>query len=76
MIVQKSAMSEASASILPPGLTNLSEGGGFCQWVADNFDYNEDSATGHDSTHVMGITGCQSQESHRKPMKPIPRTNK
>ena len=27
----------------------------FIQWVADNFDLNEDTGTGHDTTHVMGI---------------------
>lgn len=59
MMFQKSAMSEASASCLPPGLTKLTYGGGFCQWIADNFDHNEDSATGDDSTHVMGIIACQ-----------------
>ena len=34
---------------------------GICQWVANNFDYNEDTITrsGHDSTHVMGIITCQ-----------------
>ena len=26
------------------------DGGGFCQWVADNFDFNEDSLTGQDTT--------------------------
>ena len=27
--------------------------------MADNFDYNEDTTTGHDTTHVMGIIACQ-----------------
>ena len=31
----------------------------FCQWVADNFDYNEDTLNGQQTTHVMGIVTCQ-----------------
>ena len=45
---------------LPVGLVN---GGRFYQWVADNFDYNEDVITGHDTTHVMGIIACQVGQS-------------
>ena len=50
---------------LPPGLDKISEGGGFTQWVADNFDYNEDTLTGHDTTHVMGIIACQNVLSEK-----------
>lgn len=65
-------MSEALSSCLPPGLTKHTDGGGFCQWVAD---HNEDSATGHDTSHVVGIIACQTQQSQSKPVKPISRTN-
>ena len=44
---------------LAPGLVSKEGGGGFCQWVADNFDYNEDTVSGHNTTHVMGIIACQ-----------------
>ena len=27
----------------------------FCQWAADNFDFNEDTLTGENTTHTMGI---------------------
>ena len=30
----------------------------FCQWVADNFDINEDTISGENTTHVMGIIMC------------------
>ena len=30
----------------------------FCQWVADNFDLNEDTIFGENTTHVMGIITC------------------
>lgn len=31
----------------------------FHQWVANNFECNEDTPTGHDTTHVMGVITCQ-----------------
>ncbi|XP_071081970.1 uncharacterized protein [Haliotis cracherodii] len=40
---------------------------GFCQWIADNFDYNEDTLNGHQSTHVMGIVTCQTP-AHQSPV--------
>ena len=30
-----------------------------CQWIADNFDFNEDTLTGNDTTQIMGIITCQ-----------------
>ena len=34
--------------------------------MADNFDYNEDTTTGHDTTHVMGViarqTACRTDQ--------------
>ena len=33
-------------------------GNNFCQWVADNFDFNEDTLHGKNTTHVMGIISC------------------
>lgn len=38
---------------------NQSTAKGFSQWVADNFDHNEDTLNGHQSTHVMGVITCQ-----------------
>ena len=35
----------------------------FCQWVADNFDFNEDTITGENTTHVMGIITCINPKS-------------
>jgi len=60
---ERSATVSTLASDIPSALLKLSDGGGVCQWVADNFDYNEDSLTGHDSTHVMGIIACQVKTS-------------
>ncbi len=51
------------------------KGGGFCQWVADNFDYNEDTLTEHDTTHVMGIITCQTPGSVDKRVETISRKN-
>jgi hypothetical protein len=56
---EKAAAVGRSIHDLPPGLVQQTEGEGFCQWVADNFDYNEDTLTGHDTTHVMGVITCQ-----------------
>ncbi|XP_048236850.1 uncharacterized protein LOC125372026 [Haliotis rufescens] len=63
MDFEKSAVVSKSVEDLPPGIEAQDQGGGFCQWVADNFDYNEDTVTGHNSTHVMGIIACQTQAS-------------
>ena len=34
----------------------------FCQWVADNYDFIEDTLNGSNSTHTMGIITCQTPE--------------
>ena len=52
------------------GILQNTDGGSFCHWVADNFDVNEDTKTGHDRTHVMGIIAWKSDES-AKAWKPI-----
>lgn len=36
---QRSAMDDTCSDGLPGGLIKQSDGGGFCQWVADNFDH-------------------------------------
>ena len=36
---------------------------GVCQWVADNFDYNEDMYNGENTIHVMGIIKCQTPKT-------------
>jgi hypothetical protein len=60
---ERSAAVSTSEDGLPPGLMKADAGGGFCQWVADNFDYNEDTLTGQDTTHVMGMIACQIGQS-------------
>ena len=42
---------------LPRDNMHTSQGGGFCQWVADNFDYNKATHTDNynDTTNAMGI---------------------
>ena len=64
MAFERAAAVKQSAQNLPSGLTERDKGGGFCQWVADNFDYNEDTISGKDSTHAMGIIACQSVTPH------------
>ena len=59
MAFERSAVVSRSVEDSPPGLIQHGHNGGFCQWVADNFDYNEDTTTGHDTTHVMGVIACQ-----------------
>ena len=56
---ERSAAVEQSVSDVPPGLSANTNNGGFCQWIADNFYYNEDTVTGSDSTYTMGIIACQ-----------------
>ena len=34
-----------------------------CQWVSDNFDFNEDTLTGENTTHTMDIISCISPKS-------------
>lgn len=63
MSFERSAVINHSVNELPPGLVAADDGGGFCQWIADNFDYNEDTLAGHDTTHVMGIIACQTPQS-------------
>ena len=63
MAFERSAVVSESIYDLPPGIAEKCKGGGFCQWVAYNFDYNEDTLTGHDTTHVMGLITCQSPPS-------------
>ena len=60
---ERSAAVSTSGDGLPPGLQKVNDGGGFCQWVADNFDFNEDTLTGLDTTHVMGMIACQIGQS-------------
>ena len=59
------------------GIVDIDKGGGFCQWVADNFDYNEDTVSGHDTTHVMGIISCQTitTNNNTKSEVVVPRRN-
>ena len=59
MAFERSAVVSRSVEDSPPGLIQHGDNGGFCQWVADNFDYNEDTTTGHDTTLVMGVIACQ-----------------
>ena len=42
MDIEKSAVSNINVNDLMPGITSKNDGGGFCQWVADNFDLNEE----------------------------------
>ena len=63
-------MINANVNDLRLGIFQNTDGGSFCHWVADNFDVNEDTKTGHDRTHVMGIIAWRSGES-AKVCKPI-----
>ena len=60
---------------LAAGLVEKDDGGGFCQWVADNFDYNKDTISGHDTTHTMGIITCQTKTNANCRVKVIQRKN-
>ncbi|XP_048253265.1 uncharacterized protein LOC124140320 [Haliotis rufescens] len=64
---ERSAVTSRNIDDLHPGI-GVNEDGteGFCQWIADNFDYNEDTISGHNSTHVMGIIACQTPASTQK----------
>ena len=46
-----------------PEIVKNANGGDFCHWVADNFDLNEDTQTGHNTTHAIGIITCQVSNS-------------
>ena len=35
----------------------------FWQFIADNFDHNEDTTTGVNTTHVIGIISCETPKS-------------
>lgn len=63
------AMTHASQSPTH-GLVALKEGE-FCQWVADNFNHNEDSSSGHETTHVIVIISCQNSASEPQYFQPI-----
>ena len=45
----------------------------FCQWVTDNFDFNEDTLIGKNTTHTMGIISCISPKSDFGSYLKIPR---
>ena len=63
MAFERAAVCTHTINDLTPGLLSKDKRGGFCQWVADNFDYNEDTISGHNTTHVMGIIACQQTSS-------------
>ena len=46
----------------------------FKQYIADNFDHNEDTTTGDNTTHVMGIISCDTPKSEYMKSQPIKRT--
>ena len=54
MSFEKAAAVHVSNGFLDAEL-NKGEKLPFCQWVADNFDFNEDTLTGENTTHVMDI---------------------
>ena len=45
----------------------------FWQFIADNFDHNEDTTTGANTTHVMGIISCETPKSEFTLFQPIQR---
>ena len=53
---KRSAAATRSGDFLPSrtSVANVK----FCQWVADNFDLNDDTLTGDNTTHAMGIISC------------------
>ena len=59
MAFERAAVFNGYEHSLPPGIGQQTDATGFCQWVADNFDWNEDILTGHDTMRVMGIIACQ-----------------
>ena len=61
MAFQRSAVLGQRVEDLPVGMNSDKSDTNpqFCQWIADNFDFNEDTLTGSDTTHVMGIITCQ-----------------
>jgi len=54
------ALVNANVNDLILGILQNTDGGSSCHCVADNFDVNEDTKTGHDRTHVMGIIAWKS----------------
>ena len=53
MASERSAVVSRSVEDSPPGLIQHGDDGGFCQWVADHFDYNDDTSTGHDGSDCV-----------------------
>ena len=43
------------------------------QFIADNFDHNEDTVTVANTTHVMGIISAEYPKSQSSKMQPIMR---
>ena len=43
----------------------------FLQFIADNFDHNEDTTTGACTTHVLGLISSQYPKSDALPSQPI-----
>ena len=48
-------------------------GNTFWQFIADNFDHNEDTTTGGNTTHVMGVISCETPKSDLTKLQPIKR---
>ena len=74
MAFERAAVKGQSHDTLHAGIVPQDQDGGFCQWIADNFDKNEDTVTGHGTSHTMGIIGCQSGTDKVQQMQPIKRT--
>ena len=45
----------------------------FWQFIADNFDHNEDTTTRANTTYVMGIISCETPKSEFTLFQPIQR---
>ena len=45
----------------------------FWQFIADNFDHNEVTTTGANTTHAMGIISCETHKSEFTMFQPIKR---
>ena len=59
MELERSGILDQSIHTLHPGIVEQDKGGGFCQWLADNFDHNEDTVLGRGTSHMMGVITCQ-----------------
>ena len=53
--------------------SELESGNRFWQFIADNFDHNEDTTTGANTTYVMGIISCETPKSEFTMFQPIKR---